>query len=324
MESTITKEISLSREQEEKMDQLISEHNQKIPFYYEEGVCEVIFVPIENGELRIFHHKPKNPVSKRPVLFLPGFGTSPWSWRYFSTPLFEKVEYYILESREKTSSKLHKRRRKANMSINQMAIDLGEAVKFLGLIDRDYVLFGSSFSGGIILSALLGQYLSPTTVALHDPIKDWRVQRKLTLIFMFIPPFITKMLRPILSKIILAKMKNQSAKERYQDFIREGTPWKWRKTGIHNLKFDIAPELHTIQHEILLFHGPKDRYHTDEEYLQMAKKFPKGRYIYMKSAPEFRELVVGISSLELSKVSRDENIPKSLAVFEVDLERKKD
>ncbi len=44
----------------------------------------------------------------------------------------------------------------------------------------------------------------------------------------------------------------------------------------------------------------------------------------MKSAPEFRELVVGISSLELSKITCDENIPKSLAVFEVDLERKKD
>ena len=311
-------------ELEREMDKLISEHNTDANFFYDENVCEIIYVPVEHGKLKVYHHKPKKPIGKRPVLFLPGFGTSPWSWRHFSSPLFEKVEYYILESREKTSSKLDKRRRKAKMSIEQMAIDLGLAEEFLGLKDKDYVLFGSSFSGGIILTALLRQHLSPATVALHDPTKDWRVQRKLSIIFMFVPPFVVRMLRPILSKIVLAKMKNKAAKKRYQDFIKHGTVWKWRKTGIQNLKFNIASELKNIQQEILLFHGPKDRYHTDEEYLQMAKEFPNGRYFFMKSAPEFRELVVGISSLELAKITQNEQIPKSLAIFEIDLERKKE
>ncbi len=322
MESTITKEISLSKEQEEKMDQLISEHNQEVSFYYEKGVCEIIFVPIENGELRVFHHKPKNPVSKRPVLFLPGFGTSPWSWRHFSTPMHEKAEYYILESREKSSSITHKRR-KAKMSIDQIAKDLAEAIQYLGLAEKDFVLFGSSFSGGVIMAGLLEGYFDAPTIAVHDPIKDWRMQKKLTYIFAPIPPFVVKVFKPLLAKITLARMKNQSAKERYLDFVRNATVWKWRKTGIHNLKFNINDELSTIDQEILLFHGPKDKYHEDEEFVQYATNLPKGRYIYMKSAPEFRELVVGISSLELSKITRDENIPKSLAVFEVDLERKK-
>ncbi len=323
MDSIITEHISLSKEQEEKIEKLIIEHNQKGPFFYEKGICEIIFIPIENGEIRVFHHKPKEPVSIRPVLFLPGFGTSPWSWRYFSVPMHEKGEYYILESREKTSCKTHKRR-KANMSIDQLAKDLAEAIQYLGLKEKDFVLYGSSFSGGVILTGLLKEYFDAPTIAIHDPIKDWRAQKKLTYIFRLFPPFVVKILKPLLAKIVLARMKNKFAKERYLDFVRNATVWKWRKTGIHNLKFDITAELSTINKEILLFHGPKDKFHSDEEFVQYARNLPKGRYIYMKSAPEFRELVVGISSLELSKITCDENIPKSLAVFEVDLERKKD
>ena len=56
----------------------------------------------------------------------------------------------------------------------------------------------------------------------------------------------------------------------------------------------------------------------------MAKEFAKGRYFFMKSAPEFRELVVGISSLELAKIKQNDTIPNTLTMFEIDLERKKE
>ena len=180
---------SLTEEQTDKMSKLIKENNRDVPLFYDEGVCEVKYVPVDGAELRVFHHKPKNPITKRPILFISGFGTSPWSWRHFNTPMYEKGEYYFLETREKTSSKVFTGRLRTNMTIDQNAKDLAEAIKYLELDNTDFVLYGTSYCGAIALTGLANEYLSAPTVAVHDPLSDWKVQRRMTLMIGLLPIF---------------------------------------------------------------------------------------------------------------------------------------
>ena len=39
--------------------------------FTEEGICEEFYVPVKDGELRVFHHKSEKIEVKRPILFLP-------------------------------------------------------------------------------------------------------------------------------------------------------------------------------------------------------------------------------------------------------------
>ncbi len=313
--------VILTQEQVKNISSLIEEHNREVPLFFKGDVCEIIYVPVNGMELRVFHHKPKTPITQRPILFVSGFGTSPWSWRHLNTVLYEKGEYYFLETREKSSSKLTTKRRKVKMSIDQNAKDLAHVISYLGLDKRDFVLFGTSYCGTIILIGLANKYFTAPTIAIHDPLENFRVQRRLFSLIALVPPFILELLKMPLAKIVLWKLENKSAKQRYMDFIRNANTWKWKKSMWPNLTFKIDKFLPKINEEVLVLHGTKDRYHGDEVFIEIANALPEGRYFYMDSPNEFRELIVGIFSLELMKKTKDDMIPETLEEFEVNLNK---
>lgn len=306
----------MTEKQEAIIDRLIEENNRQVPFFYDEGVCDVSYVPIDDGELRIFHHIPKKPLSKRPVLFVPGFGTSPWSWRHFSVPMYEKCEYYFLETREKGSSKI-RNRRKAKMSVDQTGKDIGQVIAHLGLDKKDFVLFGASYCGGIILNALAKKYLTAPTVAVYDPLKSWKNHRKYVYFLAPMPPFLIEVFKHLIVRMFLIGFKNESQRQRIYDYIKHAVAWKWRKAGIHNFKYDVSPILKDIEEEVQVYHGPFDKFHPGEHYFQMAKSIPNGKYIYLKTPEEHRELLAGIIALELGKTTKEAGIPKIFEQFEI-------
>ncbi|HUU78525.1 MAG TPA: alpha/beta hydrolase [candidate division Zixibacteria bacterium] len=312
-----------TKELQDLINSLISQHNTDGPFFYDEGVCEILYVPIEVGELRVFHHKPQDIKTKRPVLFIPGFGTSPWSWRYFSTPFYQKGEYYFLETREKTSSKI-KKSYKTKMSVDQKSQDVGEVIKYLQLDKQDFVLFGASYCGGVVLNGLIKKYFTAPTIINFDPLESFKNHKKLAATLTLFPPFALSLLKNIIANILLIGMKNKLQKERIFDYLRNADAWKWRKSGKDNLKFDIEDSLQFIEEEVSIFHGPLDRYHPDFVFENIAAKMPLGRYFYMNTADEYRELLAGIIGYEFSKVTKENGIPESLQPFEIKDIRKKE
>ncbi|MCK5047488.1 MAG: hypothetical protein KAS22_12960, partial [Candidatus Heimdallarchaeota archaeon] len=133
-------EFDFTQEQLDLVNNLIEKSPKGAPDFYEEGECEQFYIPVDGGEIRVFHRKPKNITAKRPILFIPGYSTTPWSWRGFPKPIHNNTEYYFLETREKASSRI-KRNRKTNLTVDQKAKDVAGAIKHLGLDKRDFVLF---------------------------------------------------------------------------------------------------------------------------------------------------------------------------------------
>ena len=317
-----THEDGLTDEQKKKMNKLIVQNDKETPYFYEEGVCDIIYVPVEGGELRVFHHKPKKPKSKRPVLFIPGFGTSPWSWRHFGVAGHERIEYYFIESREKGSSRI-KKRFKAKMDADQTAKDIAQVISFLGLKDNDFVLYGASYVGGAMLMGLAKKYFTAPTIINFDPLSSWKKHRKYVYLIAPMPPFVITLLKSILIRTISIGMKNKSQKARMLNYIEDAVAWKWRRSGIQNFRYDIWELLKDINEEVSIFHGPHDRYHPHDEFMNMAKGINKGRYFYINTPEEYRELIAGIIASEYAQITRNDDVPDSLKIFEVELIRKK-
>ncbi|MFW9922189.1 MAG: hypothetical protein ACFFDW_02760 [Candidatus Thorarchaeota archaeon] len=310
-----------TKEQKQAIIDLLNQGRRDVPLFCEEGINEVIYVPVEDGELKVYHHTPKKSILKRPILFIPGYVAAPSTWVDFHKPQHDLGEYYYLETREKNSSRI-KKSRKVRMDLKQSAKDIKSVIEFLGLDRKDYVLFGSSYGGGIIFEALIKQYINPPTVLLFDPIAYWIYTTPFTnFILAFIPPFILNSIRFFIAKLYLAGMKNQAQKRRMMAFVKGIEPWKFRKCTLQNRKLNIVEDLKEITSETIICHGPLDKYHPRMAYYNYAKSIPKGRLIFMFTEDEERELLAGVIATEFAKVTKNEGIPTSLAKFEIEIKR---
>ncbi|MBN2156250.1 MAG: hypothetical protein JW776_09415 [Candidatus Lokiarchaeota archaeon] len=294
---------------------LLEKNNRNVPYFYNEGISDPFYIPVKGGEIRAFHHIPKKSITKRPVLFVPGFGTSMWAWREFSLPFVEQGEFYFLETREKKSSKF-KSRFKAKMTLEQVAEDIKVVIQYLDLDSKDFVLFGTSYCGGAILKGLIDKTLTAPTIVLFDPFFKLLYYRRLISILRFIPPRILSAIRYILGRIALKGEKNESQRERAKFIRDEAELWKWRKASVSILKSNLLNDLSKIHEEVLIFHGPQDKHHPSGVYEDVAKRIPNGRYFSALSPEDKRELACGVIGLEFCKIRAEDGIPNSIHLFE--------
>jgi pimeloyl-ACP methyl ester carboxylesterase len=313
--------FTLTEAQKQGIKELLDKGRRDTPLFCEDGVNDEIFIPVTDGEVRVLHHKPEKQTTKRPILFLPGFVAAPWTWNDFHRAHHGFAEYFYFETREKRSSRM-KRHRKISLSIEQSAIDLAEVIEQLGLNKKDYVLASASYGGGVVFQALVDKLIAPPTVCSFDPIAEWVYGTPLWNVFIRITPgFILGPFRTFFSKIFLRTMENQSQKDRMLAFVQGGEPWKFKISHRQNGKWDIIDRLCEIKKEVYIAHGPLDKYHPRMAYYNYAKSIPKGRFVFMNTADEDRELLAGVIATEFAKITRSEGLPKILEQFEIKVER---
>ncbi|MCF2143792.1 MAG: alpha/beta hydrolase [Candidatus Heimdallarchaeota archaeon] len=301
------------------VDKFVLSFRQDAPTFYAEGVCNVFYVPVEGGQLRVFHHKPKKVKAKRPIVFVPGFGTTPWSWQEFHRAHHGLAEYFYIETRDKKSS-IIKRNRKTDMTIERLAKDVAEVIDYLGLRDKDFVLIATCLSGGALLTGLIKKTLKAPTVVVFDPFTKWTQNRFVVKFIMpILPPIFLTVFKKIIGMLIIANMKNKAQKERNMDTIESAVAWKWRKFSMQNVNFDITNEFQTIEQVVYVFHGPKDKYHPEGTFEHVAKAIPNAHFFLMKTSDALRELLVGVIATEFAFITKEDGIPTSLREFEVPL-----
>ena len=90
---------------------------------------------------------------------------------------------------------------------------------------------------------------------------------------------------------------------------------------MQNLSYDLTDTLKEIENEVFIFHGPKDKYHPEGTFEKVAEQIPRGRFFYMKTKDEDRELLAGIIATTFAKNENKTEVPESLQLFEVELNR---
>ena len=312
-----------TEEQKQAIKILLDKGRRDVPTFLDEGSCEILYVPIDDGELRVFHHKPENQTTKRPVVFIPGYVAAPSTWTDFHIPHHGFGEYYYLETREKRSSRI-KRTRQTTMTITRTAYDVGVALENLGLTKKDYVLASSSYGGAVILDGLINKYFDPPTTFVHDPIVKWVWEKSIINVMLrVVPKFLLNIVRIPIAYIFTIGMKNKANRMRMIEFARGLEPWKFKKCTLENNKFNIFEDLKKIENEVFINTGPLDRYHPRLEYYKYAKEIPNGRFLFMNTADEDRQLLAGVIGTEFAKISKEEGLPDTLSQFEIEINRNK-
>lgn len=287
-------------------------------FSVEDGETRrIIYVPVDDGEIRVIHVNPKNKISKRPLVFIPGWGVIPRNFIDLYEVLHDKVELYYIETREKGSSRI--KRFKSKLTMNQKAKDVGDALNFLGLNgDKDFVIMGSCWGGAIILQGLMDKSIKAPTIVPIDPMhRLWYPQWMLDYIGPILPIWLLHLMKPLLKWLRLRKMTEKVQKQRAEDLIKEAVMWKWKRAGFQCRHFELFGNLHKIDEEVFVFNATNDLIHDKKDYPKIAKEIPKGRFIYMETDESNREYMMGILGREFSKISSSEGIPPILKEFEI-------
>lgn len=277
---------------------------------------EELYLPVDDGEIRVLHHRPPEAASVRPILFIPGWGTVLEGFRGFFNLADERAECYYLETREKNSSRLDRKR--ARLDMDSKARDIARAIEQLGLgRGRDFLLVGTCWGSAVIAHGLIEGILSAPTVLLFDPMHSlWFPKWILRYVAPITPILFWRMIRPLAKRIALAGMNEVSQRRRAELFIDGAEIWKWKRCAQAVWDFKLYGRLGRVEQEVLIFNGVKDKIHEQEHYPRLTAELPKGRFFHLPVDEAEREELIALTALEFAARPGDAPVPEFIARFE--------
>lgn len=312
--------LDITPELEQQVHEMLIATERKVPNFWEIDTTESLYVPVDDGEIRVYHFKPDNPVSKRPLVFVPGWGGTEIGYVDFYEVIHDRVECYYIETREKKSSKLD--RKKAKFDMSQKAKDIQDVINYLELGKNDFVLFGTCWGGAIVLHGLIDGTIEAPTIITHDPMHTlWFPKWFLRYVSPILPLFVIRLMKPVLRRLQMRGMNEKVQRKRAENFIANAEPWKWKKAAQSVKDFELFGNISGITKEVFVINGTKDKVHDQITYPKMAVEMPFSRFIYLKTDESRRERLMGLVTLEFSKITKNDGIPPSLRDFEKELHR---
>jgi pimeloyl-ACP methyl ester carboxylesterase len=308
--------LSSSDELRARLAAMLAAEDRRAPDFWSAAATRTIYVPVEDGEIRVFHIKPEDPIAVRPIVLVPGWGSLPSGFRDFYSVIHQRAELFYLETREKQSSRLD--RGKARLTMSRKARDVQDALNFLGLSrGEDFVLLGACWGGALLFQGLLDDALRAPTLATMDPMHSlWYPEWVLRYVSPLLPVSIVQLIKPVLKALALAGMKERVQRQRAADFIDNAEIWKWQRAAQSVWDFELFGKLQRLREEVLVFNGTGDKIHDPLNYPRIAGELPRGRFFFMPTDESKRERLMGLIALELAKVSAAQGVPASLAAFE--------
>jgi len=258
------------------------------------------------------------PLSHRPIVFLPGWGTIPEGFAEFLQVIRGQAECYYVETREKNSSSLDRSR--ARMDMDQLAKDVQAVLDIAG---PHSVLMGTCWGSTIIAHGLARQIITAETVVLFDPMHAlWFPKWLLNWVVPVVPLWLWAIIKPIGKRIALWGMKEPVQRARAELFIDNADLWKWKQTALQVQAVDLYQEMPKIRQEVLVMNGVRDKIHDRSHYPRLAALARKGRFFYLPVDEALREKLMGLVAVLFSSEEsshRSNGLPKVLRQFERDL-----
>lgn len=229
--------------------------------------------------LRCIFFTPRNPVTKQKLIFIPGWTSTIYSWRYFLPYISDKIEIIYIETREKTSSKVSKYSQYGIMDISN---DIAIVINKLGLQNGQYCIAGSSLGATSIIEAYGQLNNKPSSISLIVPNKEFKIP-KMVVGLQVLPAPLLPYLKKFIQWFILTFKINPADKDHKASFIRalnRADAIKLRKSALAFRRFSMMDStIGNISVPVMVIGASKDNLHIQAKIKQIAEDFPDGYYI---------------------------------------------
>ena len=242
-------------------------------------------IKVKDGvQLSTIRFQPKNRSLSQPIVFIPGWGSLIDGWKNVLKKMTEKSEVYYIETREKSSA-LHTK--ESYLDINSLANDIPYILKHYNIIDKEYILLGSSLGATVILDAMSRNRLKPSLAVLVGPNAEFNAPRYWIWIAWITPPFFYYLIKPIIKWYMKKKYLDMRSDplqyEKYCKALDAANPSRLRRAALNFSKYKVWDKLDKIHNKVLIFTGSKDIMHDYNQTIKISKLIKNCELIDMKT-----------------------------------------
>jgi len=240
-------------------------------------------IPVsDHVSLRVITFTPPHETGYPAIVFVAGWISLIIGWQEVLQEMTRDFTVYYVETREKKSAEVTG---KASYDVDTIGNDIIAAVKSLGLQKDQYLLFGSSLGGTVILDCVNRMKVKPKCLVLVVPNAEFRVPKIWKVIIWLFYPGVYILLKPFVKWYLKYFRLNVKADyKQYRKYCRSldaADPWKLKKAAMAFSTYQVWPVLKDIQIPTLLIGASKDTLHEPENLENMVKMLPNSTFVDM-------------------------------------------
>ena len=251
----------------------------------------------DGAELRCYFTKHEKNSSGLTILFSPGYGTDIPSWTDLWDELSPHCDFFVFESREKSSSKV-KWNHKADM--DRLGQDVKEIVDYFNFDEKKLIIISASFGCSTLARSIVGYGLNPICIVFIGPSTKFILPRKILWLAYLIPSFIAQYIGfPIVKLWIKLVIPAGFQRKTYLGFIGGANAMRWKKT-ISIAKWNAMVDYEKVVVPALITKDTKDALHTTSFSDNISATIKGSRilnvpsYEYMHHLPGVKEFAQSI------------------------------
>ncbi len=258
--------------------------------------------------LQVLRWRPHRPTGLPRIVFVAGWVSVVEGWVPVLRALSGRAEVLYLETREKRSAELPKRRlRASDFSIPRMADDLVEACAQLGADDGESLLVASSMGANTGLEALKGGRLAVRAAFLVAPNGEFHYPWWGHLLVRM-PAAGYRVIRPLLAAYLRRHRVNTEADpaqmRRYERTLEAAEPHRLKLSARSAVSYRLWPRLESVTVPVAVAYASSDTLHGGCQCETIVDRLPDGRLVrcptnsFMHDAGIVEEIEGFVASLE--------------------------
>jgi pimeloyl-ACP methyl ester carboxylesterase len=266
--------------------------------------------------LRVVSWQPKSEEPGCPIVFVAGWISIVSGWAEFLYALTQKHPVYYIETREKKSAEIGKKRlRPDDFRMERFAEDVITACSSLPIDMEETIVAGSSLGATVLLEALKHQRLKARGVFLIGPASEFQVPLALRWIpYLFPSPAYRAVRHFIVWYFRQFRVNVEEEPEqmrRYENTILSAHPLRIKLSGRAFMHYQVWPELETVEGPTRIAYASTDKLHASQAMTRMAETIRQADLLpcesnkYMHSAPLAEDIGRFITDLESFQPARE-------------------
>jgi len=246
------------------------------------------WVTVQEGvELRVLRWTPESAADRKPVVFVAGWVSIIEGWLPVLRAVVENRPLIYVETREKRSARVDRRRRKPRwFAVRRLAADLIHVAEELGVSDGRATWVGSSMGANAILEALKHGQLPATGAFLVGPNAVFRIPwwgHAIILMPAWWYHLVKHFVFWYVRKFRVDERAEPEQVERYRRSIHAADPGRLKLSAKAVAGYSVWSELETITSPVAIAFAPTDSLHDADEVNEIVRRIPNGQTVECES-----------------------------------------
>ncbi len=264
--------------------------------FIKESTKELVLMSDEQ-EVFCYHSLKRNEEGKPVIFFIRGAGPGIYSWTDFWDELHKYFDMVIIDSREKPSIDLKKRKQ---CSVHRIALDIVEIIHYLKIKEEDVVFIGSSFGVHYVAHCLGQKWLNPRSCLFIGPALQSDYPKFKTGLAFLLPTFLLEKIgKKIAVRYVRNRVEEGFQKKVYLERVNSIDVGRWKRCKKMRFR-DSSEDYKKITCPVYIFETSDDKYHKTEGIHSVSRlikdsqliNLPNYNYMHIKpGVVEFSEMI---------------------------------